>query len=85
MNKQKRREYICIGALMAVAIPLMIIMTKLTHEIVVQGKSVEIVKQYEPVCYCLLGLVFVIGIISYYILGDVVSENNKNDLGGDKK
>ena len=41
MNK-KRREYICTGALMAVGIPLMVIMTKLSHEICVQGKSAEL-------------------------------------------
>lgn len=84
MNK-KRREYICTGALVAVGIPLMVIMMKLSHEICVQKKSVDIVEQYEPVCFCLMGLLVVIGIISYFILGEVISENDKNVLGGDKK
>ena len=77
MNKQKRKEYICIGALMAVGIPLMTIMTKLVHEVVIQGKSEEIFKQYEPVCYCLMGLLFVIGIITYYMLGEEKGDENE--------
>lgn len=76
MNK-KRREYICTGALMAVGIPLMVIMTKLVYEVVVQGKSAEIVKQYEPVCYCLMVLLFVIGIITYYMLGEEEGDENE--------
>lgn len=79
MNKQKRKEYICIGALMAVGIPLMVIMTKLVYEVVIQGKSEEIFKQYEPVCYCLMGLVFVIGIVTFYVLKEDVSKNEKGD------
>ena len=84
MNK-KRREYICTGALMAVGIPLMVIMTKLSHEICIQGKSTNIIEQYESVYYCLMGLLVIIGIISYFVLGDVINENDKNVLGGDKK
>lgn len=68
MPKEKCKKYICIGALMAVGIPLMAIMTKIIYEVCVQGKSVEIAKQYEPVCYCLMGLLFVIGIVTFYML-----------------
>lgn len=77
MNKQQRKEYICTGALMVVGIPLLVIMTKLSYEICVQGKSVEIVKQYEPICYCLMGLLVVMGIAIYYMLGEDVSKNKK--------
>ena len=74
---KKRREYIYTGVVMAVTIPLMVIMTKLSYEICVQGKSADIVEQYEPVCYCLMVLLVVIGIAIYFMLGE--EEGNKNE------